>query len=163
MKRPNSQYLNVKVCRCSVRWDQTPCELNLTLNNLLKAMEILEPFLKSSSSIILLVVVLLLAYIVCSTSFSRQGEGMEPPGPRALPLLGNMLQLDLKRPYSTLLKVTFYAPVRNTTEIRPAVFHIYCFPDFQEIWISVHCVLWTPQSGGSVRIRHNKGGTCQLC
>lgn len=113
MKRPNSQYLNVKVCRCSVRWDQTPCELNLTLNNLLKAMEILEPFLKSSSSIILLVVVLLLAYIVCSTSFSRQGEGMEPPGPRALPLLGNMLQLDLKRPYSTLLKVTFYAPVRN--------------------------------------------------
>uniref|UniRef100_A0A3Q1K2Y8 Uncharacterized protein n=2 Tax=Anabas testudineus TaxID=64144 RepID=A0A3Q1K2Y8_ANATE len=70
------------------------------------SMEILELFLQSSTSIVLLGVVLLLVYFVSSASFSYQGRGREPPGPRPLPVLGNLLQLDLKRPYQTLLELS---------------------------------------------------------
>uniref|UniRef100_A0A8C9XJ20 Uncharacterized protein n=1 Tax=Sander lucioperca TaxID=283035 RepID=A0A8C9XJ20_SANLU len=66
---------------------------------------ILELFLHSISLLGALLV-LLLVYLVSSSSFSSQKEGKEPPGPRPLPVLGNLLQLDLKRPYHTLLKLS---------------------------------------------------------
>ncbi|XP_029281891.1 cytochrome P450 2K1-like [Cottoperca gobio] len=71
-------------------------------------MGLLDLFLQSSSSISLLggLVVLLLVYIFTSSGFSSENEGKEPPGPKPLPLLGNLLQLDLKRPYHTLLKLS---------------------------------------------------------
>ncbi|XP_044025011.1 cytochrome P450 2K1-like isoform X3 [Siniperca chuatsi] len=71
-------------------------------------MGILDLFLQSSSSVSLLgaLVVLLLVYLVSSFSFSSQEYGKEPPGPRPLPVLGNLLQLDLKRPYNTLLELS---------------------------------------------------------
>ncbi|XP_032398639.1 cytochrome P450 2K1 [Etheostoma spectabile] len=71
-------------------------------------MGILDLFLQSSSSISLLggLVVLLLVYLVSSSSFSSKEDRKEPPGPKPWPLIGNLLQLELKRLYSTLLKLS---------------------------------------------------------
>nr|XP_033505294.1 cytochrome P450 2K4-like isoform X2 [Epinephelus lanceolatus] len=69
-------------------------------------MEILDLFLQSTSSVSLLgsLVVLLLIYFISTSSFRFQQDRMEPPGPKALPLLGNLLQFDLKTPHNTLMK-----------------------------------------------------------
>ncbi|XP_044025015.1 cytochrome P450 2K1-like isoform X2 [Siniperca chuatsi] len=71
-------------------------------------MGISDLFHQSSSSVALLgaLVVLLLVYLVSSSIFSSQEYGKEPRGPRPLPVLGNLLQLDLKRPYNTLLELS---------------------------------------------------------
>ncbi|KAK2889848.1 cytochrome P450 2K1-like [Channa argus] len=70
-------------------------------------MGMLDVFLQLSSSASLLValVVLLLVYII-SSSLSSQEKVKGPPGPKPLPLLGNLLQLDLERPYLTLLELS---------------------------------------------------------
>ncbi|KAF3850275.1 hypothetical protein F7725_019994 [Dissostichus mawsoni] len=70
-------------------------------------MGILDIFLQASStsSLLMALVVLICFYILFSSSFSSQDEGKEPPGPKPLPFLGNLLQLDLRRPYHTLMEV----------------------------------------------------------
>ncbi|XP_049445405.1 cytochrome P450 2K1-like [Epinephelus fuscoguttatus] len=71
-------------------------------------MEIFDVFLQSSSSVSLFgaLVVLLLVYFFSSSSFSSEDDSKEPPGPKPLPLLGNLLQLDLMRLYNELLKLS---------------------------------------------------------
>uniref|UniRef100_A0A3Q4I9R8 Cytochrome P450 2K1-like n=2 Tax=Neolamprologus brichardi TaxID=32507 RepID=A0A3Q4I9R8_NEOBR len=56
----------------------------------------------SSSTTVLAAAVLLLVFYLLSVSYISKESGKEPPGPRPLPLLGNLLQIDLKRPYKTL-------------------------------------------------------------
>uniref|UniRef100_A0A668A3K4 Cytochrome P450 2K1-like n=1 Tax=Myripristis murdjan TaxID=586833 RepID=A0A668A3K4_9TELE len=51
-------------------------------------------------------VVFLLVLYIFSSSFSSKKKMKEPPGPTALPLLGNLLQMDLKRPYITLCELS---------------------------------------------------------
>ncbi|CAG5928473.1 unnamed protein product [Menidia menidia] len=78
------------------------------------SMGITEALLQSLSSVSLMEYVaalLLLCVLSCSVFRSRQKNG-EPPGPTPLPVLGNLLQLDLKRPHNTLLEFSRkYGPV----------------------------------------------------
>ncbi|XP_053737914.1 cytochrome P450 2K1-like isoform X2 [Synchiropus splendidus] len=68
-------------------------------------MSALEVLLQSfcSASLLGTLLVLVLVYFI-STRSGPQDERREPPGPRALPLLGNLLQLDLSRPDCSLLE-----------------------------------------------------------
>uniref|UniRef100_A0A3Q0RZY0 Uncharacterized protein n=1 Tax=Amphilophus citrinellus TaxID=61819 RepID=A0A3Q0RZY0_AMPCI len=71
-------------------------------------MGILDIFLQCFSSAYLLcaLTLLLLIYLISSSSYSTKNNGKEPPGPRSFPVLGNLLQLDLKKPYHTLLELS---------------------------------------------------------
>ncbi|XP_060921607.1 cytochrome P450 2K1-like [Labrus mixtus] len=57
---------------------------------------------QSSTSVLLGTIVGLLVFYFLYSSFSSQEKRSEPPGPSALPLFGNILQFDLKRPDKTL-------------------------------------------------------------
>uniref|UniRef100_A0A8C7NI23 Cytochrome P450 2K1-like n=1 Tax=Oncorhynchus mykiss TaxID=8022 RepID=A0A8C7NI23_ONCMY len=70
-------------------------------------MSLIEDILQTSSTVTLLGTVLfLLVLYLRSSGSSSEEQGKEPPGPRPLPLLGNMLQLDLKKPYCTLCELS---------------------------------------------------------
>ncbi|XP_071375981.1 cytochrome P450 2K1-like [Centroberyx affinis] len=63
----------------------------------------------SSTTLLLTVLVLLVLYLFFSSSSPQEKE---PPGPKPLPLLGNLLQLDHKLPHNTLCKLSKkYGPV----------------------------------------------------
>ncbi|KAL2101316.1 hypothetical protein ACEWY4_003077 [Coilia grayii] len=70
-------------------------------------MAILEGLLQGSSAFPLLVaaLLLLLAYLYAAGNGSTE-KGKEPPGPKRLPILGNLLQLDLQKPYETLCELS---------------------------------------------------------
>ena len=59
----------------------------------------------SPTAVIGAVCFLLTLYLVSLGSTSRE-NGKEPPGPSRLPLLGNLLLFDLRKPYKTLCEVS---------------------------------------------------------
>ncbi|XP_077053657.1 cytochrome P450 2K1-like [Siphateles boraxobius] len=70
-------------------------------------MVVVESMLNFSRSVTLLGGFLLLLVLYRLSCDSRsQKEGKEPPGPKPLPLLGNLLTLDLTRPFDTLCELS---------------------------------------------------------
>ncbi|XP_039543540.1 cytochrome P450 2K1-like isoform X2 [Pimephales promelas] len=70
-------------------------------------MAVIESLLQFLSTGTLLGALLLLLVLYLLSSGSRsQKEGKEPPGPKPLPLLGNLLTLDLKRPFDTFFELS---------------------------------------------------------
>ncbi|XP_052409439.1 cytochrome P450 2K1-like [Carassius gibelio] len=70
-------------------------------------MSVVESLLQFSSTGTLLgALLLLLGLYLLSSGSKSQKEGKEPPGPKPLPLLGNLLNLDLTRPFDSFCELS---------------------------------------------------------
>lgn len=72
----------------------------------------------TGTSILLGGVLMVIIYFYLSSSGIKE-EANEPPGPKPLPLLGNLLQLDLDRPHESLYEVR----VSSFTKVYQAGLH----------------------------------------
>ena len=70
----------------------------------------LEDLFQSSTSVYLLAAIVGLLVLQLYFNFSSQEKRREPPGPKPLPLFGNLLQVDLKRLDKCLFDVRIVFP-----------------------------------------------------
>ncbi|CAL8365197.1 unnamed protein product [Lota lota] len=77
-------------------------------------------FVQTPGSVLIWTVLLLLVLYLLSSRQGFREHKKEPPGPRGLPLLGSLLQLDLNRPHNTL---------RELSKKYGSVFTVYFGPE----------------------------------
>ena len=82
-------------------------------------------FCQTPGSVLILTVLLLLALYFLSSRKGFHEHKKEPPGPRGLPLLGNLLQLDLQRPHKTLCEVCFECWLVVTKKKQGSILHLH--------------------------------------
>lgn len=134
----------------------------------MEALKILGPSLFTSPTTVVGVVVLLIIIYFISVGASSRETGKEPPGPRPLPLLGNLLQLDLQRPYKTLCQVGALFWLKLMCNIHATCFisvwcHCFYFTAFQGIWVCIYSLFWTQESGRPGWVQDSQRGSGQLC
>ncbi|XP_077408810.1 cytochrome P450 2K1-like isoform X1 [Vanacampus margaritifer] len=116
-------------------------------------MAILDELLQSGGgSATLLAAAAVLLLVLLSSALSRQESANEPPGPRPLPLLGNLLELDLKRPYNTLVEVQAKSSLLVFIKSR----------DVQEVRLGFHSLPGLKEGGGPGRLQDGEGSPGQL-
>lgn len=71
----------------------------------------------SPSSLLGAGMLLLSVFLFCPHRTSSQKHRKEPPGPTPIPILGNLHQLDLKRPDQTFMKVKLMSVFQHNCEI----------------------------------------------
>lgn len=97
-------------------------------------------FIESTNSVFLVMVliVLILILFISSSSFSSKRNVKESPGPRAFPLLGNLLQLDLKRLDISWMEVSFFL-WQLFRDFFPPLWLIYLSRQLFHLWSSDVC------------------------
>ena len=107
----------------------------------------LPDLFESSASVPLLGALVGLLVLFFSSS-RNQGQGKDPPGPRPLPLIGNLLSMDFMKPHITLWEVRpllflfgpWSLPGRNVIHLIIDMLSIWLLIDWYMIMIGTACL-----------------------